>query len=171
MVLYRIITVTESSKIGMTGYIINLDPDKKINCISYYMKDIAGDTFTEFSILPEQEGTVKETICELYGEKCYVGAIKTPDYYVVGAYPAAEAEQFQLQNNILFVALILLVLGVFFVVLFIMLRKVVIKGVEKTHSSLNRITEGDLDEKVDVRGSLEFSELSSGINDRFVNSS
>lgn len=158
-------SATEDSKIGMTGFLINCDLDKNISCVTYTMEDVVGDKFTEVSVLPEDEGTVKETICDFYGEKCYVGAIKTPDYYVIGAYPVAEADQFKLQNNLLFAALFLVVLGVFFLVLFIMLKKLVIKGVEKTHSSLNRITEGDLEEKVDVRGSVEFVELSSGINE------
>ena len=164
-ILYRIITVTEYSKIGMTGYIINVDPEKKINCVTHRMKDVVGETFTADFVLPEEEGSFKETICEFYGEKCYVGAIKTRDCYVIGAYPVSEADQFRLQNNILFAVLFDIVLSAFFLVVFLMLRRLVIKGVEQTHTSLNRITAGDLDEKVDVRGSVEFSELSSGINE------
>ena len=77
----------------------------------------------------------------------------------------AEADQFKLQNNILFMVILVFVLGVFFIAFFRMLKKTVIKGVEKTHVSLHRITDGDLEEKVDVRGSLEFEELSAGINE------
>lgn len=163
--LYRIKTATEFSKIGMTGYIINCEPDKRISSVTNHMAEKAGESFPAVSVLPEEEGVYKESVCELYGEMCYVVAVKTPDFYAIGAYPVAEAEQFQLQNNILFAALFILALGVFFAAAFIVLRKTVIKGVEKTHASLNRIAEGDLEEKVDVRGSLEFSELSSDINE------
>ena len=158
-------TATEHSRIGMTGFLINCDLDKNISCATHTMEGVIGEKFKEDYVLPAEEGRIKETICKLYGEDCYVGAIKTPDYYVIGAYPVAEADQFKLQNNILFAALFLVVLGVFFLVLFIMLKKFVIKGVEETHSSLNRIIRGDLEEKTDVRGSVEFVELSYGINE------
>ena len=158
-------TATKDSRIGMTGFLINCDPDRNINCVTHTMEAALGAKLTEASVLPVEEGKIKETTCNFYGKDCYVGAIKTPDYYVVGAYPVAEADQFKLQNFALFAALFLLVLGVFFIVLFIMLDKLVIKGVEKTHASLNRIIGGDLEEKVDVRGSVEFVELSSCINE------
>ena len=158
-------TATEDSRIGMTGFLINCDPDKNITCVTHTMEAAVGEKFTEGSVLPAEEGKIKETICVFYGKDCYVGAIKMPDYYVIGAYPVAEADQFKLQNDILFAAMFLVVLGVFFIVLFIMLKKLVIKEVEKTHTSLNRIIGGDLEEMVDVRGSVEFVELSSGINE------
>ena len=158
-------TATEDSRIGMTGFLINCDLDKNISCVTHTKEDTIKGRFTERSVLPEEEGRIKETISNFYGEDCYVGAIKTADYYVIGAYPLSEADQFKLQNYILFAALFLVVLAVFFVVLFVMLKRLVIKGVERTHTSLNRIIGGDLEEKVDVRGSVEFVELSSGINE------
>ena len=45
-----------------------------------------------------------------------------------------------------------------------LLRRVVVRGIDETNKSLGRITQGDLSERVGVRGSREFVSLSSGIN-------
>lgn len=45
------------------------------------------------------------------------------------------------------------------------MNKYVINGIYDVNDKLRSITEGDLDEKIDVQSSLEFSELSSHIND------
>lgn len=157
--------VTEDSKIGMTGYMINCDKDGTISSITHTMEDKKGTAFEDVSLLPESEGEVKETITTLYGKKCYVSAMKTPDYYVVGAYPVDEADQFQMQNNIMFIILFFAIISAFLIVFFLLIKRIVIKEVEKAHASLNKITNGDLEERVKVGGSVEFTELSSGINE------
>ena len=155
---------TADSRIGLSGYIINCDMEKNISGVTYNRADLIGETFPYEYLLPENEGEIKETTCTFYGEKCYVGALKTSDYYIIGAYPIAEAAQFQTQNNTLFASLLVFILAVFFASFFIILKKLVIKGVEKTHASLSRIIGGDFEEKVNVTGALEFEELSQGIN-------
>ncbi len=157
--------VTEDSKIGMTGYMINCDKDGTISSITHTMEDKKGTAFEDVSLLPESEGEVKETITTLYGKKCYVSAMKTPDYYIIGAYPVDEADQFQVQNNIMFIILFFAIISAFLIVFFLLIKRIVIKEVEKAHASLNKITNGDLEERVTVGGSVEFTELSSGINE------
>ena len=157
--------VTEDSKIGMTGYMMNCDKDGTISSITHTMEDKKGSVFEDVSLLPESEGEIKETITTLYGKKCYVSAMKTPDYYVIGAYPVEEADQFQVQNNIMFIILFFAIISAFLIVFFLLIKRIVIKEVEKAHASLNKITNGDLEERVKVGGSVEFTELSSGINE------
>lgn len=161
----QIAIATEDTRLGMTGYIINCDMEKHISSVTHTARDVVGDTFEEVSLLPETDGKIKESMAMLYGSQCYVSAMKTPDYYVIGAYPVAEADQFEMQNNILYVILFFVILNAFFVTLFELLKRIVIKDVEKTHASLKRITAGDLDERVTAGGSLEFVELSDGINE------
>ena len=54
--------------------------------------------------------------------------------------------------------------SVIFVLISLLLQKVVIKGIYSVNDSLNRITEGDLKEKVNVHNTEEFDVLSNGIN-------
>ncbi len=51
-----------------------------------------------------------------------------------------------------------------FFLIYALLQVVVISGIYKVNFSLNKITEGDLEEKVDVKNSEEFEMLSEGIN-------
>ena len=163
--LEEIDIATVDVKIGITGFLINCDLNKKITAITATMAEAAGEDFAATEVLPENEGEIKESVAELYGKKCYVTAKREHDFYVIAAYPVDEADQFKLQNNILFVVLYFMILASFFIAFFLLLKKLVIKEIESTHVSLKKITDGDLDEKVDAGGSLEFEELSQGINE------
>ncbi len=156
---------TAETRIGLTGYLINCDPDANIDHATESKSELEGTVLPDRSLLPESDGEIKNTRTTLYGEKCYVGALKTPVYYVIGVYPVAEADQFMLQNNIIFVILFLLSLSAFFITFFMMLDRMVLREVQKTRESLKRITDGDLNERMDAGGSLEFEELSAGINE------
>ncbi len=156
---------TTDLRIGVTGYLINCDTEKNVNCATHTMEDEVGDAFLRDDLLPAKTGEIKETITELFGKECYVAAIMEDDYYIIGAYPMVEADQFEKQNNILFVGLFIMIFAAFFAAIFIMLKRLVIEDVEETHATLRRITEGNLEERVVAAGSLEFFELSMGIND------
>ena len=60
------------------------------------------------------------------------------------------------------------VVGLCFVVLFFIIRHLVRRGIidrlTKVNASMNKITEGDLEERVDVRDFAEFEELSDDVN-------
>ncbi len=156
---------TNDLRIGVTGFFINCNTDLSVNCATHTMADKVGETFDEAELLPENVGDIKETITEFYGQKCYVAALKDKDYYIIGAYPTKEANQFEVQNNILFVVLFFMILVAFLTAVLMMLKRFVVKDVEKTHDTLRLITEGNLDEKADADSSLEFYELSNGINE------
>ena len=155
---------TGTTRIGITGYLINCAPDKWINAVTRTMADEVGDYFPDESLLPENVGELKESIAVLYGEKSYVSAMKEPDYYIIGVYPVKEADQFQWQNNTMMLVFFLVILTAFFCVLFLQMKKIVLNDVERVHTGIRRIEDGDLDTKVDAAGSSEFVELSNGIN-------
>lgn len=161
----EIIDTTNDLRIGVTGFFINCNPDMSVNCTSFIMAKEVGDTFSREDLLPENVGDIKETITEFYGKKCYVAAFRDSGFYIIGAYPAKEANQFEVQNNILFVVLFFMILAAFLGAVLNMLKRYVVKDVEKTHDTLRLITEGNLEEKADAGNSLEFFELSNGIND------
>lgn len=54
--------------------------------------------------------------------------------------------------------------SVVYLLITLLLQKVVIKGIYSVNDSLNKITEGDLTEKVMVHNTVEFDVLSNGIN-------
>lgn len=58
----------------------------------------------------------------------------------------------------------ILVFAVIFVLISVLVRSIVVDNLIKVNKSLNRITDGDLDEKVSVYTSSEFASLSNDIN-------
>ena len=163
---------TNSVHIQDTGYLIACDADNHMVGIT----DTAeSDLLEEESLyagaveLPETENEVREEITDFYGKKCYVSAVKKPDYYLIAAYPADDANALRVKYNVIFVVTSAVFLSVLFVVLYILVKNHVVREIGSIHGSLKKITEGDLDEKAAVYGSLEFRDLSDGINDTVSN--
>lgn len=92
-------------------------------------------------------------------------AVVSGDYLIVGMLPNAEIYAGR-NETLLFmgVAYLLLFLSVFILVSR-MVDVVVIQGIRNVNASLARITEGDLDTRVEERRNAEFRALSDGIND------
>ncbi|MCR5099626.1 MAG: SpoIIE family protein phosphatase [Lachnospiraceae bacterium] len=154
-----------NSRIGATGYLLVCHPNKTINGASYTSGIEEEGPFEKPELLPENDGEVKKTVTELYGKKSYVSALRQPDYYLVAVYPANEADDLKEKNNSIFVGLILLVFSSLFIVLIAFINNHIISQVKKIHGSLKKITDGDLDERANAGGSVEFYDLSGGIND------
>ncbi len=159
----------EHTRIGVSGYLVVLTPDYHV-CAASYTADIEGESlFERTDLLPQNEGVTKETHTDYNGEKCYVSAVKTPDFYLVGVYPQEEAHALRKMENALFVVLFLIIFTLLFISISILVKYLILKQVEGIHASLNRIRDGNLSEKVNVGGSVEFEGLSSGINDMVEN--
>jgi len=58
----------------------------------------------------------------------------------------------------------LLLLAAVYAMVFLLLSRVVVRRIDDTNGVLSRITEGDLEARVDIRDTLEFKSLSNGIN-------
>lgn len=56
------------------------------------------------------------------------------------------------------------IFGILYAQASLLLQNVVVRGFEETNEVLARITEGDLEQRVDVHDSVEFTQLSGGIN-------
>ena len=158
--------------IGNTGYLIVCDMDKEMIGITDTAESdlLEEDVLYEGEVeLPETENEIREEITEFYGEKCYVSAVKKPGYYLIAAYPVDDANSLREKYNFIFVVSSVIILFVLFVVLSILVNNHVVREIGSIHGSLKKITGGDLDEKAAVYGSLEFRDLSGGINDTVSN--
>jgi len=58
----------------------------------------------------------------------------------------------------------ILLLAAVYAMVFLLLSRVVVRRIDDTNGVLSRITEGDLEARVDIRDTREFKSLSSGIN-------
>lgn len=86
------------------------------------------------------------------------------NYVLTGSIP--EEEMYLSRNSVLQILVIanLLLFGVIFLLVSVLLQKIVIRGIYSVNNSLEKITDGDLEEKIVVRTTSEFTALSDGIN-------
>ncbi len=85
-------------------------------------------------------------------------------YTIIGILP--ESEMYLSRNSVVksLIGVNFILFALIFFLIYALLQVVVISGIYKVNFSLNKITEGDLEEKVDVKNSEEFEMLSEGIN-------
>lgn len=86
------------------------------------------------------------------------------NYTIVGILP--ESEMYLSRNSVVksLLAVNFILFTIIFILIITLLQKVVISGIYKVNNSLDKITNGDLEEKVNVKNSEEFEMLSDGIN-------
>ena len=85
-------------------------------------------------------------------------------FKIVAVYPYSEAMVSRDVSIRVFTVLQIVIFGALFVLIYILVRKLVVKNIHKVNHSLSAITEGKLDTVVDVRSHVEFDSLSNDIN-------
>lgn len=95
----------------------------------------------------------------------YVLVAKADDMYVMILRPSSRVFAERSTTVCLTTLSAFALLLVVYALAAILLRRTVVDPIDKTNESLKKITDGDLDEVVEVRGNVEFAELSNGINE------
>ena len=153
---------TRNKHVGRNGYIIVCDKNMKV--LGSTEDVLTGKTFDNAELLSEKEEGSEYEKNRFLGENCYLVSLERPEYYILGAYPVRETNRAERINVLLTISMFAVVLLCIFIYLSALLKKHVVKGVEDVNGSLSKITAGDLSEKVNVTNSVEFEELSAGIN-------
>ncbi|MCR4907803.1 MAG: SpoIIE family protein phosphatase [Lachnospiraceae bacterium] len=149
-------------KIGRTGYFLLINKDNKIVCSPGGIHN--GEILTLSGRTDKAARSGKIIKEDVFGVPSYVRVLPDTDDYIVATYPLSEAWAPLIAE----ILVLLTVYAVVFTILFILINRLitrhVIRGVVSLDNSLSKITDGDLEEKADFRDSLEFDELSDGIN-------
>ncbi len=156
----RMIQVTKNRHVGQTGYLIILD--EELNVVSAPADfDEASLSSDETRVAPA-EGETFQTTTNGVLYHCRYRAIE--GYHLVAVYPDAEAHQ--IRNVVLYVNSFMEVLmfAVLFAFIYLIIKHVVVNRIKAINASLARITEGNLNEVVNVRSNEEFTSLSDDIN-------
>ena len=101
---------------------------------------------------------------EVYGQDCYCMYAFTEGYYIIATMPQNEIVLQRDTSVRLNAALEVMVFLALFVMVFLLVQKLVVRNINRVNDSLSKITDGDLDEVVDVRSNIEFDNLSDDIN-------
>ena len=98
------------------------------------------------------------------GEECYASYQEVEGYRIIALQPASEAN-FSLNVSIIIMAFMeVIVFAALFLVIYFVIKRAVVRNIWQVNRTLSRITGGDLDAEVNVRGSSEFALLSDDIN-------
>ena len=149
--------------IGGTGCIIISDKSGKI------LSDRdghTGESLTENGIdLSKFSNKENELFTsEVHGRNSFCIFSVQDDYYIVASIPKDEALFSRKITLYVTVFIEIIVFTSLFVFIFLLIKKVVVKNIDKINNSLAKITDGDLDETVNVRSNEEFAVLSDDIN-------
>ena len=152
----------QTARIGINGYMLFLDSDHKVIASSsdrFNGKTPVLSNSLESSAFPGEVWYEK-----IFGIPSFVVAVPYHGYYVMIGLPLEEIYQ---PYAMTLITLTLVYAAVFFV-LFLLIRHLigsqVVSGVSSLDETLSRITEGNLEAKADFRNSIEFNNLSDGIN-------
>ncbi|MGN0824570.1 MAG: SpoIIE family protein phosphatase [Candidatus Coproplasma sp.] len=100
----------------------------------------------------------------VYGVESYCIYDFCEGYYIIGILPVSEAEFTRDITVYVSMFMEILIYAALFVHLYFLIKKLVANKIDKVNQSLAAITGGNLEERVDVRSSEEFSSLSDYVN-------
>ena len=156
--------IAETFNVGSDGYILLCDLTGSITAGNKNKNN--GDVLSpeDLDTISSIEGERSMKEISVSGADLYVCSRDGHGRHILAAYPEDKVEEIisGTVTLILFSAVLMLIIIFFF--LRYMLRLKVADEMRKINTSLKKITEGDLEERADVRSSSELSELSDGIN-------
>lgn len=153
--------ISDGFRIGESGSIIIIKNDKIVSAGINKMQDL---NRVENDIISKSKNVHRSFKISINRKKYACLSDYWNNFTIVGILP--ENEMYLSRNSVvksLIVVNFILFSFIFFLI-FILLQKVVISGIYKVNNSLNKITKGNLDERVEVKNSKEFEMLSDGIN-------
>lgn len=156
----EIVGITKNRHVGETGYILIID--EHFNVVSA-PRSLDLKTLQE-AVIDDMKGEEITFSATLNESDCRLRYRQADGYYIVSVLPAEEV--LYMRNMALYVNSFteIIILAILFVVLYLLLKVFVVDRIKQVNSSLADITDGNLDEVVNVRSNQEFAELSDDIN-------
>lgn len=149
--------------IGETGYLIICDENQ--NIVSSQAA-LVGRPLSAIGI--EQDLSTltpkKHYTSTVYKEDCFFMYDTSEGYYILAVQPKSEALLSRNMSIYFTVFMELLIFAALFILVYFLTQKRIVTRLHRVNASLSKITNGDLEEVVDVRQNLEFAELSDDIN-------
>ena len=156
--------VAANRRIGETGSLLIVD--KNYDVISASDPDLIGLNVGEAGLIITKDSIEGEVYSSKYEEQnLYYMFNSSEGFLIISILPSEEADFIKTLSIYLNTFMEILVFAGIFILTFFLVRTLVVLNIVKIDDSLIQITEGNLDTVVDANASVEFSSLSSGIND------
>lgn len=157
----------QNRHVGESGFIVMADEEDEL---VYHL----GDNTVMEDAYAKSQAELMETISasalgtllqvEFMGIPCYVMGGEVEGYRIAAVYPLAEATQARDTSVLIGSFTEILIFAMLFTAIYILIKVDVVDGIRRVDDSLSQITNGNLDVEVTERSSLEFTQLSDGIN-------
>jgi len=162
---YQLENATLNRRIGESGCIIITKEDGElVSAPSFHLNDKICDISDLPNDLDFNQIYGKLLIGKIYGEESYCIMQYSEGYIVSAVLPVKEAmkmQEYSFWNDLLMEVILLAFL---LLLIFTYIRSAVVKNIGKIALALHHISAGELEENVQVRDYLEFSNLSDDIN-------
>ena len=153
-------SMVENRKVGESGGIIIMDPETEMIAMSESLELIDFSSNGKLNIHADGEVTV----VTLDNKQYFAIFLQQSSYYVLALYPFEEAGMNRsISLYASFLSMVIIFAFMFFLI-YILIRKIVVKKIQNMTGSLSVISSGNLNEVVDVRSNKEFASLSDDIN-------
>ncbi|MBR5091559.1 MAG: SpoIIE family protein phosphatase [Ruminiclostridium sp.] len=151
-------------RIGENGYLLVCDRDMAV--MNSFHNEHTGKNLSSsgIGIDASDECSYVSMEADVFGTPSYVVVNYVKGVYIIGVYPVSEAIAGINTMMNTTVLLELIVFSILFAVLVVLIRLLIVRNIVKVNSVLAEITEGNLEEKVEVRDTYEFDTLSDDIN-------
>ena len=159
----NIVDATKNRHIGKNGFIAICD--EKFNIVSDN-EEYNGTSLAEIGISLDLQNMSEKTVyqCEVLGKPYLFGFTVAEGFCIIGAMPTDEAMFMRDASLYTSTFMQILIFATLFVFIYFLVKCVVINNLQKVNSSLEKITDGNLNVTVDVRSNAEFASLSDDIN-------
>ncbi len=156
-----IVGITKNRHVGETGYILIIDERYNVISAPESLKTLTIREDADAADLPEADVTFAAV---LEKQNCRIRYRAVEGYYIVSVLP--ESEVLYTRDVALYVNSFMevIVFSVLFGLIYQLIRHVVVDRIKQVNASLEKITDGNLNEVVNVRSNDEFTCLSDDIN-------
>ena len=153
--------------IGETGYLVMSDE------VNEQLVQLGDNALTDSSVVSSQSQLIESMRrlpkgqmrrLEFMGKDYFFMTGEVEGYLIVALYPEEEAMQARNTSMLFGNFSAVIILAILFLGMFHVTVKNVVDGIRRVNDDLFEITDGNLDLRVNERSSLEFTQLSDGIN-------
>lgn len=123
-----------------------------------------GSTLENVGLVLDDQAPGERFRATVHGLDCYAFYITSEGYYIVASVPVDEIKLSG--NTAIYVTIFMeiVIFSVLFICVYILIKKLVVDNIHSINESLDKITNGNLNEVVNVRSNYEFASLSDDIN-------
>lgn len=154
--------ITKNRHVGKNGYIIILDQNLEIvSAPSAVTQDMIQPENTNINVRATGNEIMEGTFL---GEEILYAYDYMEGFHIIPILPTEEVYLNRDRAIYINSFLEILVFAIMYVLIYVLVKRSVVHPVQRVNKSLQKITDGDLEEKVTEKETREFLELSGGIN-------